>query len=57
VETLLGALEAHVRTKTANFQPKNANFASSDRWTEVHGQERRYDALARRSLDQIDSTV
>jgi methylenetetrahydrofolate--tRNA-(uracil-5-)-methyltransferase len=27
-EALLGALEAHVRTKDANFQPMNANFAS-----------------------------
>lgn len=55
VETLLGALEAHVRTKTANFQPMNANFGilrPLDR--KVKGKKDRYEALARRSLDQID---
>ncbi len=54
-ETLLGALEAHVRTKTANFQPMNANFGIlTPLGVKVKGKKNRYEALARRSLMAID---
>ena len=50
-ETILGALEAHVRTKTHSFQPMNANFGiltPLDR--KVKGKKNRYEALSERSL-------
>jgi len=54
-ETLLGALEAHVRTRTANFQPMNANFGIlTPLEKKVKGKKNRYEALAARSLQAID---
>ena len=54
-ETLLGALEAHVRTRTANFQPMNANFGILTPLDKrVKGKKIRYEALAARSLQVID---
>ncbi len=54
-ETLLGALEAHVRTKDANFQPMNANFGILTPLGErVRSKKNRYEALARRALSAID---
>ncbi len=54
-ETVMGALEAHVRTKVHNFQPMNANFgilAPLDR--KVRNKKSRYEELAVRSLSTID---
>ncbi len=57
-ETLLGALEAHVRTRTANFQPMNANFGILTPLDKrVKGKKIRYEALAVRSLQVIDSLL
>lgn len=54
-ETLLGALERHVRTQTRNFQPMNANFGILTPLDErVRGKRNRYEAYARRSLATID---
>jgi len=54
-ETLLGALEAHVRTKTRDFQPMNANFGIlSPLDQRVRGKKNRYEALAGRSLSILD---
>ena len=54
-ESLLGALEAHVRTRTANFQPMNANFGILTPLDKrVKGKKIRYEALAARSLQVID---
>jgi methylenetetrahydrofolate--tRNA-(uracil-5-)-methyltransferase len=50
-ETILGALEAHVRTKTHNFQPMNANFGILKPLDhKVKGKKNRYEALSERSL-------
>jgi methylenetetrahydrofolate--tRNA-(uracil-5-)-methyltransferase len=54
-ETLLGALEKHVRTRAGNFQPMNANFGILTPLDErVRGKRNRYEAYARRSLSTID---
>ena len=54
-ETILGALEKHVRTGARNFQPMNANFGILTPLTErVRGKKNRYEAYARRSLTIID---
>jgi methylenetetrahydrofolate--tRNA-(uracil-5-)-methyltransferase len=54
-ETILGALEKHVRTGTRNFQPMNANFGILTPLNErVRGKKNRYEAYARRSLSTID---
>lgn len=53
--TIIGALEAHVRTNTSNFQPMNANFgilAPLNR--RVKGKKLRYEALAERAIQAID---
>ena len=54
-ETMLGALERHVRTETRNFQPMNANFGILMPLNErVRGKKNRYEAYAQRSLTIID---
>ena len=54
-ETMLGALERHVRTETRNFQPMNANFGILTPLNErVRGKKNRYEAYAQRSLTIID---
>ncbi len=54
-ETILGALEKHVRTETKNFQPMNANFGILTPLSErIRGKKNRYEAYARRSLTMID---
>lgn len=54
-ETILGALEAHVRTKTANFQPMNANFGILTPLDKrVRSKKNRYEALSERALTLMD---
>jgi methylenetetrahydrofolate--tRNA-(uracil-5-)-methyltransferase len=54
-ETVLGALERHVRTKSKNFQPMNANFGIlAPLGHRVKGKRNRYEMLAARSLAAID---
>lgn len=57
-ETILGALERHVRTKSGNFQPMNANFGIlTPLGRKVPGKKNRYEALAERSLSIIDNLM
>jgi len=54
-ETMLGALERHVRTRTGNFQPMNANFGILQPLDKrVKGKKNRYEALSERALSRID---
>jgi methylenetetrahydrofolate--tRNA-(uracil-5-)-methyltransferase len=54
-ETILGALEAHVRTANRNFQPMNANFGIlTPLDKKVRGKKNRYEALSERSLSIMD---
>ena len=57
-ETLLGALEKHVRTAVKNFQPMNANFGILTPLDQrVRGKRNRYEAYAQRSLSTIDQLM
>lgn len=57
-QTLLGALERHVRTPSKDFQPMNANFgllSPLDR--RVKGKRNRYEKLAERALERMDEII
>ncbi len=57
-ETVIGALEAHVRTPSANFQPMNSNFGIISPLSErVRGKRNRYEKLAERSLDKLQQII
>ena len=57
-ETMLGALECHVRTKTGNFQPMNANFGILPSLPmRVKGKQARYEKLSERALSVIEGLV
>ena len=54
-QTMLGALEAHVRTPTANFQPMNANFGILTPLDQrVKGKQNRYEQLSARALAALE---
>ena len=54
-DTILGALNRHVVTKTSDFQPMNANFGILDKLTErIRGKRNRYERLAEISLNSIN---
>ncbi|MGI6172333.1 MAG: methylenetetrahydrofolate--tRNA-(uracil(54)-C(5))-methyltransferase (FADH(2)-oxidizing) TrmFO [Christensenellales bacterium] len=54
--TLMGALEAYVRTENADYQPMNANFGILEPLPErVRGKRFRYEKLAERALETIDT--
>lgn len=53
--TVIGALEAHVRTPAKDFQPMNANFGIlTPPDARVKGKKNRYELLAQRALAAID---
>lgn len=54
-DTILGALNRHVITKTSDFQPMNANFGILDKLTErIRGKRNRYEKMAEISLNRIN---
>ena len=54
--TILGALEAHVRTKTADFQPMNANFGILRPLdARVKGKQNRYEQLSKRAIETLSA--
>lgn len=54
-ETVLGALEAHVRTPSVNFQPMNANFGILQPLRDkVKGKKNRYEQLSAQALGAVD---
>ncbi len=54
-DTILGALNRHVVTKTSDFQPMNANFGILDKLTErIRGKRNRYEKMAEISLNRIN---
>jgi methylenetetrahydrofolate--tRNA-(uracil-5-)-methyltransferase len=54
-ETVIGALEAHVRTRSLDFQPMNANFGILTPLQErIRNKKERYLRLAQRSLTLMD---
>lgn len=58
IETVTGALEAHVRTHSLDFQPMNANFGILLPLQErVRNKKERYLRLAQRSLALMDEYV
>ena len=57
-QTVLGALERHVRTPSADFQPMNANFGILDALpTRVKGKRNRYAKLSERALEALDQII
>ncbi|MEG1513252.1 MAG: methylenetetrahydrofolate--tRNA-(uracil(54)-C(5))-methyltransferase (FADH(2)-oxidizing) TrmFO [Clostridia bacterium] len=57
-QTIMGALETHVRTRTGSFQPMNANFgvlAQLDK--RIREKQLRYEALSARALHAMDDVV
>ena len=57
-QTVLGALERHVRTPSADFQPMNANFGILDALpTRVKGKRDRYAKLSERALEALDAII
>ncbi len=56
--TVIGALEAYVRTPNADFQPMNSNFGLLEPLAErVRGKKNRYEKLAERSLAEMDRII
>ena len=57
-DTVLGALSAHVSTKTADFQPMNANFGILRPLdTRVRDKKLRYEKMSERSLDALRGII
>ncbi len=57
-QTVLGALERHVRTPSPDFQPMNANFGILDALpTRVKGKRDRYAKLSERALEALDAII
>ena len=57
-KTLLGALERHVRTPSANFQPMNANFGILEALPfRVKGKKNRYEQLSARAIDTMNEVI
>ena len=57
-DTVLGALAAHVSTKTADFQPMNANFGILRPLdTRVRDKKLRYEKMSERSLDALRGII
>ena len=56
--TLFGALERHVRTPSANFQPMNANFGILDALPmRVKGKKNRYEKLSEVAIDTMNEVI
>lgn len=56
--TVLGALERHVRTPSANFQPMNANFGILDALPfRVKGKKNRYEKLSEVAIDTLNEVI
>ena len=56
--TILGALERHVRTPSANFQPMNANFGILDSLSfRVKGKKNRYEKLSEVAIDTLNEVI
>ncbi len=56
--TLLGALERHVRTPSANFQPMNANFGILEPLPfRVKGKKNRYEKLSEVAIDTLNEVI
>ena len=56
--TLFGALERHVRTPSANFQPMNANFGILDALPyRVKGKKNRYEKLSEVAIDTLNEVI
>ena len=56
--TVLGALERHVRTPSANFQPMNANFGILDALPcRVKGKKNRYEKLSAVAIDTLNEVI
>ncbi|HIU34148.1 MAG TPA: methylenetetrahydrofolate--tRNA-(uracil(54)-C(5))-methyltransferase (FADH(2)-oxidizing) TrmFO [Candidatus Pullichristensenella excrementigallinarum] len=57
-QTVLGALERHVRTRCADFQPMNANFGILDKLdARVKGKRNRYLKLSERALETLEQVI
>jgi methylenetetrahydrofolate--tRNA-(uracil-5-)-methyltransferase len=57
-KTILGALERHVRTPSANFQPMNANFGILDALPfRVKGKKNRYERLSAVAIDALNEVI
>ena len=57
-KTLLGALERHVRTPSANFQPMNANFGILEALPfRVKGKKNRYEKLSEVAIDTLNEVI
>ena len=57
-QTVLGALERHVRTPSSDFQPMNANFGILDALPmRVKGKRNRYAKLSERALEALDQII
>jgi len=58
VDTMLGALAAHVSTPNADYQPMGANFGILPSLeTHIRDKKQRYSALAKRALDSLDRVI
>ena len=56
--TIMGALERHVRTPSANFQPMNANFGILDALPfRVKGKKNRYEKLSDVAIDTLNEVI
>ena len=56
--TILGALERHVRTPSANFQPMNANFGILESLPfRVKGKKNRYEKLSEVAIDTLNEVI
>ena len=57
-KTVLGALERHVRTPSASFQPMNANFGILDVLpVRVKGKKNRYEKLSAVAIDALNEVI
>ena len=57
-QTILGALERHVRTPSANFQPMNANFGILEALPfRVKGKKNRYEKLSEVAIDTLNEVI
>jgi methylenetetrahydrofolate--tRNA-(uracil-5-)-methyltransferase len=57
-KTILGALERHVRTPSASFQPMNANFGILDALPfRVKGKKNRYEKLSEVAIDALNEVI
>ncbi|MBQ9038902.1 MAG: methylenetetrahydrofolate--tRNA-(uracil(54)-C(5))-methyltransferase (FADH(2)-oxidizing) TrmFO [Clostridia bacterium] len=57
-KTVLGALERHVRTPSASFQPMNANFGILDALpVRVKGKKNRYEKLSAVAIDALNEVI